>query len=311
MRYERPICIVGPTASRKSALAVSMAIEFGGEVVSADSMQVYRGMDIGTAKPEESERCGIPHHMIDVADVTEEWSVGKYKKEASIVIDDIFDRGQLPIIAGGTGLYVDALVYGWNLGGAMKDEQLRLELNTFADTYGAHALHLKLEEVDPETAARIHPSNLKRVIRALELFKLTGKTIGQSEGIQKLLNPIYIGLNIVPRSSLYDRINRRVDDMIEKGLVSEAEQLMTKKLPESSTALQAIGYKELFLYFNRQISLENAVEEIKKHSRNYAKRQLTWFKRKEYYKWFEYSEGEFEQIKQNAIEYVKQNIKTM
>lgn len=306
MSYDRPVCIVGPTASGKSALAVRIALELDGEVVSADSMQVYRGMDIGTAKPDIEERRGIPHHMIDVADVSEDWSVGRYTQEASKAIDDIFARGRLPVIAGGTGLYIDALVYGWNLGGTVKDEKLRAELEALAQAHGANTLHSKLMEVDPEAAARIHPNNTKRIIRALEVYKLTGKTIAEQGNAEKTLNPVTLGLNVVPRSALYDRINRRVDRMIEKKLVEEAHLLLSRGLSERSTALQAIGYKELLPYFAGKISLKEAVEEIKKNSRNYAKRQLTWFERKEDCKWFcYYDDREFEQVAKGAIDYVK------
>lgn len=306
MSYDRPVCIVGPTASGKSALAVRIALELDGEVVSADSMQVYRGMDIGTAKPDIEERRGIPHHMIDVADVSEDWSVGRYTQEASKAIDDIFARGRLPVIAGGTGLYIDALVYGWNLGGTVKDEKLRAELEALAQAHGANTLHSKLMEVDPEAAARIHPNNTKRIIRALEVYKLTGKTIAEQGNAEKTLNPVTLGLNVVPRSALYDRINRRVDRMIEKNLVEEARLLLSRGLSERSTALQAIGYKELLPYFAGKISLKEAVEEIKKNSRNYAKRQLTWFERKEDCKWFcYYDDREFEQVAKGAIDYVK------
>ncbi len=272
-------CVVGPTASGKTALAVELAKILSGEVVSCDSMQIYRGMDVGSAKPTADEMQGIPHHMLDIADPGDVFSCADYGAMAAECVRDIASRGKLPIVCGGTGLYLDSLLYSNEYGGAGADENLRREL----DALDVDTLHAELTAVDPESAAAIHKNNKKRVIRALELYRLTGITKTEwdkrSRTSESLYDATVILLDCEDREYLYDRINRRVDIMIEQGLVEEAAKFRNV----SGTGAQAIGYKELWGYLDGVESLESAKEKIKQATRNYAKRQLTWFRRHEEY----------------------------
>ncbi|HEX3038289.1 MAG TPA: tRNA (adenosine(37)-N6)-dimethylallyltransferase MiaA [Oscillospiraceae bacterium] len=281
------IAVVGPTASGKSRLAVELALLKNGEVVSADSMQIYKGMAIGTAKPTEQEMCGVKHHLIDFADLSQPFSVADYVTRAKACIEDIHARGKLPILAGGTGLYVRSLLNNVQFGESDKDETLRRELADRAEKDGVQSLVEELRQFDPESAARIHPNNLGRVIRAIEIYRTTGVTMTQQmEESRSQPSPYHacmIGLDFADRQILYDRINTRVDDMVQAGLVEEAQKVLSQ--PNSRTALQAIGYKELFPYFNGEIPLPQAIENIKKETRHYAKRQLTWFRRDEAVHW--------------------------
>lgn len=281
------IAVVGPTASGKSRLAVELALLKDGEVVSADSMQIYKGMAIGTAKPTEEEMCGVKHHLIDFADLSQPFSVADYVTRAKACIEDIHARGKLPILAGGTGLYVRSLLNNVQFGESDKDEALRRELADRAAKDGVQSLVEELRQFDPESAARIHPNNLGRVIRAIEIYRTTGVTMTQqmeeSRSQPTPYNACMIGLDFANRQILYDRINKRVDDMAQAGLVEEAQNVLLQ--PNSKTALQAIGYKELLPYFNGEISLPQAIENIKKETRHYAKRQLTWFRRDEAVHW--------------------------
>lgn len=275
------VAVVGPTASGKSRLAVELAIRFHGEIISADSMQIYKGMAIGTAKPTEEEMRGIPHRLIDFADLSQPFSVADYVSLAKACIEQIHARGKLPILAGGTGLYVRSLLHNVQFSESDKDEVLRCELKARAEQEGVQSLVDELRQFDPESAARIHPNNLGRVIRAIEIYRTTGVTMTQqlkeSRSQPSPYHACVIGLDFADRQILYDRINARVDEMLRSGLVDEAREVLAQ--PGSKTALQAIGYKELLPYFNGEITLPQAVEHIKQETRHYAKRQLTWFRR--------------------------------
>ena len=285
-----PIFLCGPTASGKTALAVELALRLDGEVVSADSMQIYRHMQIGTAAPTEEEQRGIVHHMIGVVDPWETFSVERYRSMALPVIRDIQFRGKCPIVAGGTGLYFDALMQGDGYAPVETDLQYRTELNDLAAREGNQAVHDLLAASDPETAARLHPNNLKRVIRALEVLRLTGRSISEHDReTQKLASPfapVKLGITIEPRERLYARIDLRVDRMLETGLLWEAESLQKLGVPADATAMQAIGYKELIPVLRGEATLTDAVALIKQRSRNYAKRQLTWFRRDTAIRWY-------------------------
>ncbi len=275
------IAVAGPTASGKTALAIEISKRFHGEVVSCDSMQIYRGMDIGTAKPSKAEMCGIPHHMIDIAEPDERYSVAEFVKAARACIDDILARGRLPVLAGGTGLYMDSIINNTDFAEQKSDGKFRGELQQYAEKHGVDALHAMLAERDPEAAEKIHPNNIRRVIRALEVCHLTGKTFTQVNR-EALREPIYDALIFgleMPRDVLYGRINERVDRMMSEGLEDEVRRLYDSGIDPDCTAMQAIGYKELAEYFRGESGRDEAIEKIKRESRRYAKRQLTWFKR--------------------------------
>ena len=278
------IVIAGPTASGKTSLSIKVCQELGGEVVSADSMQIYKTLDIGTAKPSLCERCGVPHHMIDICDPWERYSVADYVSEATKIIDDIILRGKIPIVVGGTGLYIDHLICETDFEEGFTDPSLRSELNAIASVYGGAYLRTILKEFDPETASRLHDNDIKRIIRAIEFYKTSGKTISehnrQNSFDKKRYDASFYVLNSENRSFLYERINSRVDVMLGAGLLNEAENVVRSDWFASSTASQAIGYKEFVPYFQDVASLDNCVELLKQHSRNYAKRQLTWFRAK-------------------------------
>lgn len=283
----KAVVVVGPTASGKTALAVHIAEKFDGEVISADSMQIYRGMDISTAKPTTDEMRGVPHHLIDFLDITEKYSVSDFCKDARKAFDDIISRGKLPVMAGGTGLYIDSFVSNTQFleNGASDDvrERLRAEL----DERGIADLYAELQRIDPEAAEQIHPNNIKRVLRALEVYRSTGLTITkQAELSHKLVSdiePLFIGIGFKDRENLYKRINKRVDLMMENGLLKEAEEFF--KSSPSDTAFKAIGCKELQPYFEGEKTVEECVEILKQSTRRYAKRQLTWFKRNNSINW--------------------------
>ncbi|MBQ6845799.1 MAG: tRNA (adenosine(37)-N6)-dimethylallyltransferase MiaA [Oscillospiraceae bacterium] len=288
-KKKKVICIVGPTASGKTALSVALAKELCGEVVSCDSMQIYRGMDIGTAKPTVDEMQGIPHHMLSVVSPEENYSVARYVEEAGFCVDDIISRGKFPIIVGGTGLYVDSLIKGIEFAEFREDEEYRNELFRLCEEKGNTYIHNMLKEVDPERAAEIHENNVKRVIRALEVYKATGRTISEhdAESMKKppKYDAIYIGLMFEDREKLYDRINLRVDMMLKVGLCDEVQKLLESGVSANATSMQAIGYKEMVSYFAGNCSLADAAEQIKQSSRRYAKRQMTWFKRNKNMRW--------------------------
>ncbi len=274
------IVICGPTASGKTALAIRVAKEFNAEIVSADSMQIYKEMNIGTAKPDMEERSGIAHYMMDIVSVTEDYNVSRYVCDASSCIDYILSRGKNVVLVGGTGLYIDSLINNTDFFEFENDEEYRRELSCIAELHGGEKLVEMLMSIDPETAMRLHPNDKKRLIRALEVYKVTGKTLTQlhiESKRNRKYQPIFLGINYKQRDVIYDRINKRVDIMLENGFVYEAKNLLNYKL--SSTARAAIGYSDIFDYLDGLHSLEQAAENIKKKSRNYAKRQITWFRK--------------------------------
>lgn len=286
------LVICGPTASGKTALAAELALRFGGEVVSADSMQVYRRMDIGTAKPTQSEQRGVPHHMIDVAEPEENYSVARYVADAVPIVDGILARGKLPIIAGGTGLYIDHLVAGRQFAPFQPDSGLRPQLQARARQEGLPALYAQLAQVDPDAAGSIHPNDEKRIIRALEVFLSTGKPLSQhdreSRALPSRYTPLTIALSFAQRPHLWERIDRRVDQMMAQGLEGEVRSLLESGIPPDCTAMQAIGYKELAAAIRSGLPAADGAEEVKLRSRQYAKRQLTWFRRNRDARWFEW-----------------------
>ena len=276
------ITIAGPTASGKTALSILLAKEMDGEIVSCDSMQVYKDMDIGTAKPTREEQAGIPHHMLSVAEPWEDFSVSRYCAMADPIVEDILRRGKSPIIVGGTGLYMDALIRG-NAFAPCPSTGRREELEALAASQGIEAVIEKLQKADPESAARLHPSDQKRIIRAMEVYLETGMTITEhnrkTQEIPPKYHPIRFTLTDRQRQTLYDRIDRRVDTMVEAGLIEEIQGLLARGIPEKCTAMQAIGYKEFVAALHGACSLEEAAGQVKQSSRRYAKRQLTWFRR--------------------------------
>ncbi len=282
------ICIAGPTASGKTALSIALAKELGGEIVSCDSMQVYKRMDIGTAKPTPEEMEGIPHHMLSVAEPWEDFSVGKYCDMAAPIVDDILSRGKTAIIVGGTGLYMDALIRG-NDFAPVPSTGRREELEQLAKAEGIEAVIEKLRVVDPESAERLHPADQKRIIRALEVYLETGETITQHNRKTQLLppryNPVWFALEDAQRATLYARIDKRVEVMLKQGLIEEIEGLLREGVPEKCTAMQAIGYKEFVDVLNGRSSMETATALVQQSSRKYAKRQLTWFRRNSTIHW--------------------------
>ena len=284
------LVICGPTASGKTALAAELALRLDGEVVSADSMQVYRGMDIGTAKPTRGEMRGIPHHMLDVADPRENYSVARYVAQAVPIVDGILARGKLPIVAGGTGLYLDNLVAGRQFAPFAPDSGLRERLQARVRAEGLPALRRELERADPEAAGRIHPNDEKRTLRALEVYLATGKTITQhdrdSRALPNRYTPLTIALNFGERPWLWERIDRRVDHMMAQGLEKEVRGLLASGISRECTAMQAIGYKEIAAAIAEGRPAAEGAEEVKLRSRQYAKRQLTWFRRNKQAYWF-------------------------
>jgi len=278
------LVITGPTATGKSAVAVEVALKIDGEIVSADSMMVYRGMDIGTAKPTPAERRGVPHHLIDVIDPDQDFSVAAYQRLARESIREISARGRLPVLAGGTGLYIRAVLEGFQLPGG-RDLGLRRRLAEEARRHGVVHLHERLRAIDPEAAARIHPNNLKRVIRAIEVYHQTGTPMSRAASVAEPgYDALVIGLYL-ERSQLYRRIEARVDAMITGGLVDEVRGLIAGGVKRDSTAMQALGYKEIAAYLSGEVSLEEAVWLLKRNTRRFAKRQLTWFRRDERIRW--------------------------
>ena len=289
------ICIAGPTASGKTALAVALAKARNGEVVSCDSMQIYKGMDIGTAKPSTAEMDGIVHHMLDVAEPWEDFSVSRYCEMATPIVDDIIARGKTAIIAGGTGLYMDALIRG-NSFAPSPSTGMREKLEKQADQDGMEAMLNLLHTIDPESADRLHLRDRKRILRALEVYYETGETITEhnrkTREIPPRYNPIWFALDDENRETLYQRINNRVDSMLQLGLLDEIKQLLDRGIPTTCTAMQAIGYKEYIAALAGHCTIEVATELVQQSSRHYAKRQLTWFRRNPQIHWLCRKDGE-------------------
>ena len=300
------LCIAGPTASGKTALAVELAKELDGEVVSCDSMQVYRRMDIGTAKPSPEEMQGIPHHMIDVAEPDEDFSVSRYCAMAAPIVDDIVARGKTAIIAGGTGLYMDSLIRG-NDFAPFPSTGVRERLEAEADEVGLPAMLARLREIDPDTADRV--SDRKRILRALEVYLETGETITEHNRKTRLIppkyTPLWLGLDFADRGELYRRIDKRVDIMLEMGLMKEIRSLLDSGILEKCTAMQAIGYKEFVNALEGREPLSQAAEEVKKASRHYAKRQLTWFRRNPAVRWLVRSGDDDREILASARQIIR------
>lgn len=292
---DKVIVLAGPTASGKTALSIELAKIYNGEIVSADSMQIYKRMNIGTAKATAAEQAQAVHHMIDVAEPSEDFSVSRYVEEAEKCCRDIISRGKIPIICGGTGLYIDSLLSGRSFAQRDEDSNIREDLNAEYDKIGGEEMLKKLSLVDPERAEKLHPSDKRRIVRALEIFKLTGMTISEHDAATKALPPRFeaktIVLNFKDRQDLYDRINMRVDLMEELGLFEEVAALLDSGLDDKCTAMQAIGYKEIVQALRGEISREEALEQIKMGSRRYAKRQLTWFRRSEGALWINWDKS--------------------
>ena len=284
------ILLIGPTGCGKTWLGVELAKMLGGEVVSCDSMQIYRGMVIGTAAPTAEEMQGIPHHMVGVADPRENYSVARYADDAAKCVDDILSRGKQPVIVGGTGLYLNALLAGHGFAGGDKDGRYRAELESRWDKEGSEAMFVELRRIDPETAGNLHLNDKKRILRALEVYYETGKTMAQHNAETKLIPPRYdsvrIGLAYEDRDDMKRAIDLRVDKMVEAGLFDEVRALLDSGLPRDVTAMQAIGYKETLAYLDGEAAREEAIDEIKLRSRQYAKRQLTWLRRDPGIHWF-------------------------
>ncbi|OIJ09985.1 tRNA (adenosine(37)-N6)-dimethylallyltransferase MiaA [Anaerobacillus arseniciselenatis] len=306
---EKLVVIVGPTAVGKTKLGVELAKKLNGEIISGDSMQIYKGMDIGTAKVSEEEMQGIRHYLIDIKDPTESFSVAEFQQLVKPLITEVNDKGKLPLIVGGTGLYVNSVIYDYHFPDVPTDLEYRQTLEVFVETHGSVALHEKLKDIDPISYDLIHPNNYRRVIRALEVFHVTKRTIHDYQKDQPQESEydlVVIGLTM-ERQLLYDRINKRVDIMVEDGLIEEARKLFDNGV-KNCQSVQAIGYKEIYQYIEGQLTLEEAVELLKRNSRRYAKRQLTWFRNKMDIDWFEITETNFNEKKQEIQKFIEERL---
>lgn len=309
---ENLFVLMGPTAVGKTALSIDLAKNLDGEIISADSMQIYKYMDIGTAKINEAEMEAVPHHLIDIISPDEEYSVSDYQKDATRLIEEINNKGKLPIVVGGTGLYINSLVYNLNFTQVKANDEYRSYLEELANKYGNEYLHEKLMEIDIESSKSIDANNRKRIIRALEVYKETGKTMSEQNLNFRKENEKYnlcmVCLNM-DRKLLYERVDKRVDIMIESGLVDEVKYLINSGYDKSLVSLQGIGYKEIIAYLDKEITLDLAIDKIKQGSRNYAKRQLTWFRRDKRIKWINVDEfDDFEKLSQYTYNYVKNTL---
>ena len=302
------IAVVGPTASGKTALGIEIARRLNGEVISCDSMQIYKGMDIASAKPTTDEMKGIPHHMIGIAEMSESYSVARYVDEAKRVISDIHSRNKMPILVGGTGLYFSSLVDNLTFAEEEDTSELRAKLTAEAAEIGNEAMLKKLHEIDPEYAETLHPNNLKRIIRALEVYYLSGVTMTEQQRRSRANPSEYdltaIGIRFENRELLYERINKRVDIMLENGLLDEAKESMSDGL---ATSAQAIGHKELIPFLKGECTLDEAVESLKRETRRYAKRQMTWFNRDERINWITADEADLKKLLENSIKVLEIN----
>ena len=303
------LCVVGPTACGKTKMGVELAKRFHGEVVSVDSMQIYRGMTIGTAAPTAEEMEGIPHHMIAVANPAESWSAARYAQQADACVQDILRRGKLPVLVGGTGLWLDALVRGIDFAEGAQGGGMRLSLQKRMAQEGAQMLLEELRRIDPVAAEKLHLRDEKRIIRALEVYYTTGETITDHDARTKTIpdryEAYYIGLTYSDRQMLRRRIDQRVDMMVEQGLLQEVESLLRSGLPREATSLQAIGYKQCLAVAEGKATAAEAIAEVKLRSRQYAKRQMTWLRRNEAIHWIDRTkESDFSTALQNATEYL-------
>ena len=307
MMHQPLVILCGPTASGKTRLAIDVAKALNGEIISADSMQIYREMNIGTAKPSAEEMQGIRHHMIDCAEIGGEFNAAIYQQQARQHIAEIAERGRLPVLCGGTGLFMSAVVYGLDFSGADIDKQYREQLNTLAGEQGNQALHDLLAVQDPAAAERIHPNNVKRVIRALEIARNGGNDSCEPSPLfngQPLYHTAWLGLTM-DRATLYRRIDARVDAMIASGLADEVKRL-AGQFDRECIAFQGLGYKELLCYLDGEYSLNEALEKIKQGTRNYAKRQMTWFKREKSIKWLDMENyPSYLELLEDALGYIK------
>ncbi|MED2934802.1 tRNA (adenosine(37)-N6)-dimethylallyltransferase MiaA [Bacillus wiedmannii] len=293
VQREKVAVIIGPTAVGKTKLSIDLAKELNGEIISGDSMQIYRTMDIGTAKVTKEEMDGIPHYMVDIKNPEESFSVAEFQERVRKHIREITERGKLPIIVGGTGLYIQSVLFDYQFTDDAGDTIYREQMEKLALERGVEYVHKKLQEVDPESAERIHANNVRRVIRALEIFHTTGEKM--SDQLEKQENELLYDVSLIgltmDREMLYDRINLRVDIMMDQGLLEEVEGLYNRGIRDCQS-IQAIGYKEIYDYFEDRVSLEEAVSQLKTNSRRYAKRQLTWFRNKMDVTWFDVTGGE-------------------
>lgn len=302
------IILTGPTSVGKTGLSIRLAGELSGEIISADSMQVYRHMDIGTAKITKEQMRGIPHHLIDILEPTEEYNVARFKEEAKAAVSQISKKGKLPVIAGGTGFYIQALLYDIDFSDNAQTDYRQKLFDTAAE-YGNECLFEKLKEVDPKAASYLHANDVKRVTRALEFYKETGKRISEHNENERKNEPVYDHAYFVlnmPREKLYKKIDRRVDDMIENGLVDEVRGLKDMGCTEDMVSMKGLGYKEILRFLNGDISLDEAVCTIKRDTRHFAKRQLTWFKRERDVIWI--NKDEFDNDDDRIAEFIKEHL---
>lgn len=301
-KKERLVAIIGPTAVGKTALGIKLAKRLETEIISGDSMLVYRGMDIGTAKPTEAERQGVKHHLIDILEPTEEFNVTRFKELAAQKITELNERGKIGLLAGGTGLYVKSLVEDYQFNTTGGDSVYRQELEQLAQTKGRDYIHSMLAKVNPAAAARLHINDFRRIIRALEVHHLGGETLSQQNKLQSAGELVYDALIVgltMERSLLYQRINRRVEVMVENGLVEEVKHLLDKGVPPDCQAMKGIGYKEIIAFLDGRLSLDEAVDEVQKATRHFAKRQLTWYRKMPYIVWYDVNELDSKEIMEN------------
>lgn len=309
MEQRRILCVVGPTACGKTTMGIKLAQRYNGEVVGVDSMQIYRGMQVGSAAPGMDEMEDIPHHMIGIADPGENWSVARFAEAADLYIQNIISRNKLPVLVGGTGLYLEAIIAGRTFAPGSVEGEIRQSLQRELEEGGIGPLLEELREIDPEAAGRLHPADEKRILRALEVYRETGKTISQhnreTQAQPKRYEPLYIGLAFRDREDMRAAIDQRADKMLQGGLEKEVRELLRREIPRDATAMQAIGYKELLAAIEGSCTMEEALEQVKVRSRQYAKRQLTWLRRNPDIHWIYWEkERDFAAALQNATEFL-------
>ena len=309
MEQRRILCVVGPTAGGKTTMGIKLAQRYTGEVVGVDSMQIYRGMQVGSAAPGMDEMEDIPHHMIGIADPGENWSVARFAEAADLYIQNIISRNKLPVLVGGTGLYLEAIIAGRTFAPGSVEGEIRQSLQRELEEGGIGPLLEELREIDPEAAGRLHPADEKRILRALEVYRETGKTISQhnreTQAQPKRYEPLYIGLAFRDREDMRAAIDQRADKMLQGGLEKEVRELLRREIPRDATAMQAIGYKELLAAIEGSCTMEEALEQVKVRSRQYAKRQLTWLRRNPDIHWIYWEkERDFAAALQNATEFL-------